>query len=187
MSIFLQMLPILIFIIVDSIFNNSVISIISAILFAIIQVTVTYIKTSSIDYLIFIDVALISILGIVSIVQKNDFFFLIKPAVIDVVMVIFLIALSFSSDNFIFNYLTRFMPEQQHAIIAQALPFLRKMLLWLSLYTILHGIAVWYCANNCSRRLWGIIAGPGYFIIFIPIMFFILGKRIIGHKNTQKD
>ncbi len=175
-TILLQMLPLFVFVIVDMIFTNTVVSILSAIGFAVFIMVSTYMKTGSLDYLILIDVVLIVGLGVVSIFLKNDLFFKMKPAIIEVIMVVLIIALAFASDSFIISYLSRFMPANM-TLLPEALPMMRKMFFGMALYTALHAGAVWFCAHYCSRKVWAIVSGPGYFLIFIPIMAVILIKR----------
>ncbi len=175
-AVLIQMLPLLIFIVVDMIFTNSVISIISAVLFAVFQMVFTFVKTGSPDYFILIDVALIAGLGAVSIFLKNDLFFKMKPAIIEAVMVLLMLGLLFASDSFIIAYFSRFMPDGMQ-ILKEGIPMLKKMFLGMALYTLIHIGAVCYCAFYCSRKVWAVVSGPGYFLIFIPVMAVILFKR----------
>jgi intracellular septation protein A len=174
--ILLQMLPLLVFVVVDMIFTNTAISIGSAVVFAVFQMGFTFIKTGSPDYLILIDVALIVGLGALSIFLKNDLFFKMKPAIIEAIMVLLIVALAFAPDRFLLSYLSRFMP-QGASLVPEAMPILKKMLLGMALYTVFHIGAVWYTAYHSSRKIWALVSGPGYFFIFIPIMAFILFKK----------
>jgi intracellular septation protein A len=180
------MLPLLIFILVDMIFSNTVISIISAVAFAIFQMIFTFMKTGSPDYLILIDVALIAGLGALSIFLKNDLFFKMKPAIIEAIMVVLIIALAFAPDSFIISYLSRFMPPNME-MVPEALPILKKMLLLISAYTVLHIGAIYYTALHSSRKIWALVSGPGYFLIFIPIMFIIFIKKIKSRTPNRSN
>lgn len=180
----IQLLPIIVFLIVDGLFSNTIYSIISAIVVALFYMTFSFFKTGNIDYMILIDVALITALGIVSIVVKNDIFFKLKPAIIDVVAIIFMIVLIFASEKFLLSYFIRFMPPNLN--FNQAfIPYLKRMLLFTSLYTLLHGLAVWYTAFNSSRRTWALVSGPGYFFLFIPMMLWIVVKKIRTRKRVE--
>ena len=95
------MLPLLVFIIADTVFNNVKASIIIAVIFAIGQTIFFYLKTGQFDWFILLDVGLIAGLGIVSIVLKNDLFFKIKPAIIEAAAIIFFLVLIFSPDTFL--------------------------------------------------------------------------------------
>lgn len=176
-AIVLQMLPLLVFVIVDMIFTNTVVSIVSAVLFALFQMIFTFVKTGSPDYLILIDVGLITALGVISIFLKNDIYFKLKPAIIELIMVVLIIVLTFAPDSFIISYLSRFMPSNM-ALVPESVPFLKKMFWGMAFYTALHAGAVWYTAYCSSRKVWAVVSGPGYFFIFIPIILFILTKRL---------
>lgn len=178
-TMLLQMLPLLVFILVDMIFSNTVVSIVSAILFAVFQMGFTFVKTGSPDYFVLIDVILIAGLGTVSIFLKNDLFFKMKPAIIEAVMVLFILVLALAPDSFLIGYLSRFLPEGTQ-ILPEALPMMKRALWGLSLYTLLHIGAVWFTALHSSRKMWAVVSGPGYFFIFIPIMAVLLFKK---YKN----
>lgn len=175
-TMFLQMLPILIFVIVDAIFSNTVVSIASAVLFAIFQMIVTFSKTGAFDYFILVDVILITGLGLISIFSKNDLFFKVKPAIIEAIMVLFILGLYFAPDTFVLGYFERFMPKNM-AFTDEGIVLLKKMLLWVSLYTVVHIAAILYTALHSSRRVWALVSGPGYYFIFIPIMLVVLIKK----------
>lgn len=175
-TMLLQMLPLLVFILVDMIFSNTVISIVSAILFAIFQMGFTFVKTGSPDYFVLIDVVLIAGLGAVSIFLKNDLFFKMKPAIIEAVMVVLIIALALSPESFLIKYLSRFLPAGMQ-LLPEMVPAMKRMLAGVAFYTILHIGAVWFTAFHSSRKVWALVSGPGYFFIFIPIMAIVLYKR----------
>lgn len=110
-QLFGQMLPLIIFMIVDSLFNDMRISIISAIVFAAGQLLFFYAKTGQFDWFVLVDVGLILGLGVVSIILKNEMYFKIKPAIIEAATIIFLLVLIFSPDTLLYNYFGRMMPE----------------------------------------------------------------------------
>ena len=173
----LQMVPLLVFLVVDMIWSNTVVSIVSAVLFAVMQVSITLIRTGSVDYFVFIDVALIVGLGALSIFLKNDLFFRMKPAIIELVMSGLLVALVLAPDTFLMGYLGRFMPPNMELAPA-AIPLMKKMLIGMIIYTLLHIGAVYYTALHSSRKMWALVSGPGYFLLFIPIMIGIGIKKM---------
>ncbi len=134
------------------IFSNTVVSIISAIVFAVFQMSFTFIKTGSPDYFVLIDVLLIAGLGVISIFLKNDLFFKMKPAIIEVIMVVLLVALIFAPHSFLINYLSRFLPNNVQ-LLPEAVPAIKRMLMGMSIYTLLHVGAVCYTALYSSRKV----------------------------------
>lgn len=181
----IQLLPLLVFIIVDGLFSNTVYSIISAIAVAVVYMVYTFLKTGNTDYMILIDVALITVLGVISIVVKNDIFFKLKPAIIDAIAILFLIGLSFASDNFILSYFGRFLPNNS-MLTPEFIPFLKKMFIFFSFYIVLHIAAVWYTAIYSSRKVWAIVSGPGIFFLFIPVMIWVLFKRVMLKRKLAE-
>lgn len=183
-TLFLQLLPLLVFIVADAIFNNPKLSILLAIITAAVQMTLYYRQTTQIDWFIFLDVALIAALGGVSIVLNNDLFFKLKPAIIDIVAIILFLVFIFSPDTFLFNYMNRIMHGQRMSLRPEMIPTMKLMLGWICFYFAVHAGAVVYTTLRCSRKVWAFVAGPGLYLLFIPVMFFILFKRIYKKKQT---
>lgn len=183
-AVFLQMLPLIVFIVIDSIINNTVFSIIAAILFAAIQMIVTYFIIKKIDYFILFDTALIILMGVISIIFQNEFFFKIKPALIEGIFCIYIIVMLFLPERILVNYFSRAIGGMK--INPVALPKMKKMLITLIIYIILHIAAIIYTALYSSKKIWAIVSGPGLYIIFIPIVLSILIKKIFNRKNYNQ-
>lgn len=180
-QIFGQLLPLLVFIIVDSICKDIKVSILSAIIFAAVQLSFYYLKTGKFDWFILVDVALIAALGTISIISKNEMFFKVKPAIIEGATVVFLLVLVFLPDNILLGYFGRMMPKGM-VLNPAAIGLLKTMLLWMCVYIVIHIGAVLYTAFFCSRRMWAIVSGPGFYLLFIPIMIGLLIKRAKNRK-----
>jgi intracellular septation protein A len=185
LQLFGQILPLLIFIIVDSICNDIRISIISAIIFAAGQLLFFNFKTGQFDWFVLVDVGLIAGLGTLSIVLKNDMLFKVKPAIIEGVTIIFMLILIFLPDRFLLNYFGRMMPKGM-ALNPAVIGSLKTMLVMLCVYTLFHIGAILYTAYYCSRRVWAIVSGPGFFLLFIPVMAVVLIKKARARKQMTK-
>ncbi len=172
-----QMLPLIVFIIVDSVCNNIKVSIISAIVFAAGQLLFYYMKTGRFDWFVLLDVGLIAGLGFISIVLKNEMFFKVKPAIIEAATIIFMLVLIFSPDRFLLDYFGRMMPKGM-MLNPAAIGALKKMLLFMCGYILVHVGAVLYTAQFSSRKMWAFVSGPGFYFLFIPVMAFIIVKRL---------
>jgi intracellular septation protein A len=178
-----QMLPLIVFIIVDSLFNNIRLSIISAIVFAAGQLVFYYVRTHQFDWFVLLDVGLIVALGTVAIILRNEMFFKVKPAVIGGAGIIFFLALVFSSDGFLLGYFGRMMPPGK-VLNPAAIGLMRTMLLWMCVYILLYIGAVLYTAFYSSRKVWAIVSGPGFYFLFIPIMAVIIVKAVRKRRKT---
>jgi intracellular septation protein A len=172
-----QMFPLLVFIIVDMLFNNIRISIISAIAFAVVQLVFFYLKTKQFDWFVLLDVALIAGLGVISIALKNDIFFKVKPAIIEGATIVFFLVLIFLPDRFLMNYFGRMMPAGL-VLRPAAIGTMKTMLLWMCGYVVLHIGAVLYTALYSTRKMWAFVSGPGFYLLFIPVMGMIIVKRL---------
>lgn len=183
--LFLQFLPILVFVVVDSIIENSVISIISAVLFTAIQAGLTWYVSGKFDYFLLADFALIAIMGGISIATNDDKFFLVKPAIIEALCIPFLLFFVFAPDGFIVKYFGRYMPAGR-ALTAAAIPLLKRMLFIMSGYIVLHILAILYTAQHTSRKMWAFVSGPGLYFVFIPVMAYVLIKRYRQSRAAQQ-
>jgi intracellular septation protein A len=171
-----QMLPLLVFIIADAVFNNVKISILLAIVFAAGQMAFFYFRTGQFDWFILLDVGLIAGLGTVSIIFKNELFFKVKPAIIDAAAIIFFLVLVFSSDNFLLGYFGRMVQGQGVRLRPEAIGMMKTMLFWMCIYILFHIAAVLYTAFYSSRKMWAFVSGPGFYLLFIPVMVVLLFK-----------
>ncbi len=185
-QIFGQLLPLLVFIIVDSICNNIRVSIISAIIFAVGQLSFYYIKTGKFDWFVLVDVALIAALGAISIISKNEMFFKVKPAIIEMATVVFMLVMVFLPDNILINYFGRMMPKGM-TLNPAAIGLMKTMLSWMCVYIVFHIGAILYTAFFCSRRMWAIVSGPGFYLLFIPIMIGLMIKRAKIQKASKQN
>jgi intracellular septation protein A len=182
MTLLGQMLPLIVFIIVDSLFNNIKISIISAIAFAIVQLVFFYVKTNQFDWFVLLDVGLIVGLGTISIVLKNEIFFKVKPAVIEGATIVFFLVLILLPDHFLLGYFGRMMPSGM-ILKPAAVGTMKTMLLWMTGYVLLHIGAVLYTAFYSTRKIWAIVSGPGFYLLFIPVMIVIIAKTVRKRRS----
>jgi len=179
-----QMLPLVVFIIVDSLFSNIRTSIISAIVFAAGQLVFFYVKTGKFDWFVLLDVGLIAALGTISIVFKNDLFFKVKPAIIEAATIVFFLVLILSPDRFLHDYFGRMMPAGM-VLKPSAIGTMKVMLLWMCGYVLLHISAVLYTAFYASRKMWAFISGPGFYLLFVPVMAVLIIKKIRNRRRVS--
>jgi intracellular septation protein A len=179
-----QMLPLIVFIIVDSLFNNIRVSIISAIVFAAGQMVFFYVKTGQFDWFVLLDVGLIAALGTIAIVFKNELFFKVKPAIIEAATIVFFLVMILLPDSFLLDYFGRMMPKGM-VLKPAAIGAMKTMLLWMCGYILLHIGAVLYTAFYSSRKMWAFVSGPGFYLLFIPIMVVLIVKSIRKRRRNK--
>ena len=180
-----QMLPLIVFIIVDAVFNNVKVSIISAIVFAAGQLFFFYVRTGKFDWFVLLDVGLIVGLGTLSIVFKNELFFKVKPAVIEAAAIIFLVVLIVLPDRFLLKYFGRMMPKGM-VLREAAIGPMKTMLIWMCVYMVVHIGAVLFTAFHSSRRVWAFVSGPGFYLLFIPVMPVLIVKFVRRRRQLMK-
>jgi intracellular septation protein A len=180
-----QLLPLLVFIVIDSFVKDVRISILSAILFAIGQLAFTYVKIHQFDWFVLLDVGLITAFGAVSIIFKNDLFFKIKPAIIEGLTIFIMLGLILAKDQFLLGYFGRMMPGM--TLRPEAIGLMKTMLGWMCVYIVLHIGAILYTAFFSSRKVWAVVSGPGFYLIFIPIMAVVLGKAIMTRRKARRN
>ena len=184
-QLLVQMLPLIVFIIVDSVFDNVGVSILSAIVFAAAQLVFFYVKTGRFDWFVLLDAALIAGLGTVSIVCRNDLFFKVKPAVIEAATVIFFIVMIVLPDRFLAGYFGRMMPKGM-VLRPGAIGTMKMMLIGMSVYVAVHIGAVLYTAFYASRRVWAFVSGPGFYLLFIPVLPVLVVKARKRRASTMR-
>jgi intracellular septation protein A len=162
-----QLLPLIVFIVVDALVTDVRISIASAILFAVGQLVFTWARSHRFDWFVLLDVGLICALGAVSLVSENDLFFKIKPAIIEAVTIAFMLALVLAPTRFLTGYYGRMMPGVP--MPPEAVGRMKTMLGGMCVYVALHIAAVLYTAFYSSRATWAFVSGPGFYVILIPM------------------
>lgn len=169
----LQVLPLLVFLLVDLLVDDVRISIAAAIGFAMVQLVVTWARRRRFDWFVVLDVALIAGLGGVSIALKDELFFKLKPAIVEGVTIVFMVGLLLAPTPFLTRYLERLTPKP---LGAEGLSLMRAMLAWGSAATAVHIVAVLYCAFFESKAVWAAVSGPGFYAAYLPVMGFLVWR-----------
>jgi intracellular septation protein A len=168
-----QLLPLVVFIVVDALVTDVRWSIACAVVFAVGQLGYTWLRQRRLDWFVLVDVGLIVGLGGVAIAFDNDLFFKVKPAIIEGLSIVLVVALVLAPDRFLLGYFGRMMPTLR----PEALGVMKSMLVWMALFTAVHVAAVLYTAFRSSKQTWAWVSGPGFYLLFIPIVLFVLVKR----------
>jgi intracellular septation protein A len=180
-----QLLPLLVFVVVDSLLSNERISIVSAIVFAAFQLATTYAKTRRFDWFVLLDAALICALGAVSIAFDDDIFFKMKPVIGEGVSLLFMLVLIVAPDRFLLGYFRRM--AKGSTLTSATLSTMKAMLALLCSCTAAHIGAVLYTAFYSSRRLWAIVAGPGFYAFLIPTAAVMLAKVFFARRRSRQS
>ncbi len=162
-------LPLLVFIIADEFFGLTW-GLIIAITFGILETGWIYYREKRIDRFILFDTGLIVLLGLVSILLQNDIFFKIKPALIELILVVLLGISAFSGNPILIQMTGRYMKgmEISDAQMAQMKVMMRRMFYLLAFHTLM----IIYSAYFMSKEAWAFISGG--------LLYILLGGMMLG-------
>jgi intracellular septation protein A len=157
-------IPLFIFIVADELFGIKI-GLIIAISVGILEFVYYYIRYRRIESFIGFDVGLIIALGTVSIILENDIFFKLKPALIELILVILLGVHAFSTKPVLLLMGKRFLKDIP--IDEMQLQMMRKMTRLLFFIILIHCLLVIYAAYFMSKEAWAFISGGLFYIIFV--------------------
>ena len=157
------LLPIFVFILVDEFWSTEA-GLVVAVVFGVGQLGYVFIREKRFDRFVFFDTALLVALGGISIALKDEIFFKLKPALINLIFCAILGFSAFSSKNLLMIYTQRYMGDMQMPPGAEkAMQKTMKMLFWMMLaYTLL----IVYSAYYMSKEAWAFISGGLIYILF---------------------
>jgi isopentenyldiphosphate isomerase/intracellular septation protein A len=159
-------IPIIIFIIADELFGTKT-GLIVAIAVAILEFAYYYFRYRQVEKFILFDVGLLVILGGVSILLNTDVFFKLKPAFIELIMVILLAIHAFSNKPILLIMGKRYLKDME--INELQMMFLRNISRLLFFIMLAHTILIVYAAYAMSKEAWAFISGGLVYIVFAVI------------------
>lgn len=174
------LLPIIIFIVADEVWGTEV-GLIVAIVTGIVELVYTYFREKRLDRFVIFDTALLVAMGGISLLLKNDIFFKLKPAFINLIFCAVLGLSAFSRKNLLLLYSQHYFkditfgPEQEQAIQKMV-----RLLFWFfTAYTLL----VLYSAFFMSKEAWAFISGGLFYILFAVIF---IGQFISNRRKARR-
>jgi isopentenyldiphosphate isomerase/intracellular septation protein A len=173
------LLPIFIFIRVDEFWSTEA-GLIVAVIFGVGQLGYVLIREKRFDRFVFFDTILLVALGGISIALKDEIFFKLKPALINLIFCAILGVSAFSSKNLLLVYSQRFMGEvKMPAGAEKKFQKTMKILFWTML--IYTGLIV-YSAYYLSKEAWAFISGGLLYILFG--LFFAV-QLLLAKRNKR--
>ncbi|WP_170124373.1 NUDIX domain-containing protein [Breznakibacter xylanolyticus] len=173
------LLPLLIYMVAEDIWGTTT-GLIVAIVFGVGELAWGMIRKQKPDRFLLIDMGLIVVMGSVSVWLDNDVFFRLKPVVIGAVMVVMLAVVAWGRQQLMESMTHRYMNHMTvnpWQMWEMQLSF-RRMVVALGVYTLLTlAVALWG-----SLRWWGIVSGPGMFVV-MGVYFCI---EFIFKRHQQK-
>jgi isopentenyldiphosphate isomerase/intracellular septation protein A len=174
------LIPLFIFIIADEIWGTKV-GLYVAIGCGLGELIFYYGKDRKIDRFILLDTSLLLIMGIIYLALENDIFFKIKPALIEVILLIIVAFSIWGPKNLVMAMSKRYMGEMElNAGQEKMMRINMKVMFWI---TAIHILLVLYSAKYMSDEAWAFISG-GLFYIFFGAYFLLLW--IINRTKNRK-
>jgi isopentenyldiphosphate isomerase/intracellular septation protein A len=156
-------IPIFVFILVDS-FWGTEIGLTVAIIVGIAYLLYYLIRYKRLDKFILFDTVLIILLGGVSIILHDEIFFKLKPALIELILVIILGIHAFSAKPILLMMSKRYMGDID--LGSEQVKLMRQMSQVLFIVFLLHTALIVYSAYFWSKEVWAFISGGLFYIIF---------------------
>ncbi len=172
-------IPLLIFIIADEIYGTET-ALIIAIMAGIAEFLYYYIRYRTVEKFILFDVALIVALGGISLILDNDVFFKLKPALIELILVVLLGIHAFSQKPVLLLLGKRYLKDM--SINQAQLNLMRGLTRLLFFLFLAHTALIVYSVYFMSKEAWAFISGGLFYIIFALILagqflYMKFGKR----------
>jgi isopentenyldiphosphate isomerase/intracellular septation protein A len=177
-------LPLIVFIVADSVWGTRV-GLMVAVVFGIIEFFFSYFREKVIDKFILLDIALIVLLGAVSILLENEIFFKLKPAIIELIFCVILGISIFSPVNIIMLISKRYMKNIELNPTVQA-QFNRSLKLVFVLF-LFHTILIIYSAFFMSKQAWAFISGGLFYLIFLLVFLFESLRNRFGKTDWNRE
>lgn len=181
--------PILIFLVIDWIYG-AMSGIIVALSIGFLELGYFYFKKGTIEKFVLFDVGLLILFSAVSILLENDFFFKLKPAVLELILVIVVGVHGFTNKPLLFLMAKRYMPQIDLQPFQEKL--IRLMTQVMSVILFLHVLLIVWSARYASKELWAFISG-GLFYLIIALLFvgqwlyMRFFKKNISHPQNFSD
>jgi isopentenyldiphosphate isomerase/intracellular septation protein A len=157
------LLPLVIFVGADALFGETV-GLFVGIGTGVVEFIYTLIKQKKADPFIAVDTLLLAVAGGLSLVLNDAVFFMLKPAIIEIVLAVAMGAMLALPSSYLKGYVGRQL--RGLTIPDQALPRMKKSLGAMLAVIVLHAALTAYAAFAMSKAAWGFISGGLLYILF---------------------
>ena len=156
-------IPILVYIVADTIFGELWGMIIAAGL-SVVELTIIYFKSKVADKFVLFDLALVAVFGGISIISNNPIFFKLKPAIIEFTLVVFLGLALFVNISILTKFFYRYFPTMK--LSEAQMEQMRKSIKWLFWIICFHIATIVYSAYFLPKEIWAFISSIGLYLLF---------------------
>jgi len=179
------LLPLLIFIAVDSIWGTKA-GLIVAISFGIAELAIILVREKRLDLFIIFDTFLLLMLGGISLISSDEIFFKLKPALINVIFIIIIGLSAFTRRNILLVYSKRYLKDIQiNERMRHQMQRSFRIMFWLFM---LHTLLIIYSALFLSKAAWAFISGGLLYILFgiYFLVQFIQSRRFRKSQDNEE-
>lgn len=156
-------LPVAIFLLGDWLYG-AMVGIAIALAFGMGELLFFYIKNNTFEKFIVFDLVLLMLFGMVSLLLENEFFFKLKPAIFELILVIILLIHGFTNKPILLIMSKRYFQEiKMHE---SQLHLLKTVARYLTVIFALHTFLIVWSAYFWSKEIWVFISGGLFYIIF---------------------
>ncbi len=156
-------LPLFIFILADEWYGTEI-GLIVALISGVLYLLYYLLRYKRLEKMILMDTLLILILGGVSIGLDNAIFFMLKPALVELILVIIFGIHAFSSKPILLHMSKRYLGDAEFA--PEQMQALKKMSQLLFAVITLHTAGIVYTAFYSSKEVWAFVSGGLFYILF---------------------
>lgn len=160
-------IPIFVFIVADEFFGTEI-GLLVAIAVGIGYLIYYLLRYRRLEKFILFDTALIIVLGGISLLLHDEIFFKLKPALLELVMVILLGIHAFSSKPIMLMMSQRYLGEME--LGAEQVRMLNRLSRVLFFVFLGHTLLIVYSAYYWSKEAWAFVSGGLFYIIFGMIL-----------------
>lgn len=178
-------LPLIVFIIVDS-FLGTEMGILFAIGFGLVELVVIYLKEKRVDKFVIGDTLLLVALGGISILLENDIFFLLKPALLELIFCVLIGISAFSKQNIVLKMSQRYIKGVEiNEAAMQNFTRSMKVMFWMFL---VHVVLIVYAAYFLSKEAWAFISGGLFYILFgVYFVYELVRNKMKARKLSNEE
>jgi len=160
------LIPLFAFILADELYGTET-GLIVGILSGVVYALYYYIRFRKIEKFILFDTMLIIVLGGISILLKDEIFFKLKPALVELILVLLVGIHAFSDKPVLTLMGKRYMGEM--AMNPEQALLLKRLSRLLFVVLLVHTALIVYSAWYWSKEAWAFISGGLFYIIFVLI------------------
>ena len=173
------LIPLVIFLLADSIFGTKV-GLIASIVLGIIELAVIYLREKRIERFVLFDLGMIIFFAGTSLLLENDIFFKLKPAVMELVLCVILGVSAFTPANILQLMTMRYLKGM--TLNEAAARKMRQSCAVMFVLFLAHTMLIVIAAFFMSNAAWGFISGVMFYLIFGAYM---AAEVLIARKQKR--